>query len=75
MLWIGDPTTGEVTDLLSFGVTMGGLFAAVALVAWRATSRRLLVAIAVVQVIVILGYFAFAELRTPAFEVKASPGG
>jgi hypothetical protein len=68
VLWIGESTTGGATDLLGFGMSMAALFGAVSIVVWRATSRRLLVAIAVLQVVVIVGYVAFGGLRSPAFE-------
>ena len=69
LLSIGTAASGEAPDLLSFGLTMGVTFAVVTALLLRFRSRRLWVAIAVLQLVVIVGYFAMANIRTPPVEV------
>ena len=69
VLTIGRPSDGSAGDLVGFGVTLGATFAIAALLLARLRSRALLVAIAALQVIVLVGYVAFAGLREPPVEL------
>jgi hypothetical protein len=68
VLPIGTPADGSAGDLLGFGLTLGGTFAAIALLTLRARARRWWLAIAGIQVVVLVGYFAFASFREPQVE-------
>jgi hypothetical protein len=68
VLRVGESSTGAPNDLLSFGAIVGGTFAVVAALLWFVRSKVLWSAIAVLQVIVLVGYVAAAGLRTPSFE-------
>lgn len=68
VLSIGTAKSGEAVDLWSFGATAGATFAVVAALLLRFRSRLLLASVAVLQVIVIVGYFALADIRTPPIE-------
>jgi hypothetical protein len=68
ILTIGDARSGE-NDLLAFGLTAGIAFVLVALVVAFAKSRWLLSLAGLFDVVVLVGYFAFAEMREPAFEL------
>jgi peptidoglycan/LPS O-acetylase OafA/YrhL len=66
---VGESTTaGGAPDLLAFGLMTGGAFAvAAALLALR-ESRILWIALAALNVIVIVGYVAAASIRSPSYE-------
>ncbi len=77
VLSVGTAASGEATDLFSFGAMAGGTFAIVAALLLRFRSRPLWVAVGALQVVVIVGYFAVADVRTPPIEpwgllIKAS---
>jgi len=69
VLAIGRPADGSAGDLVGFGVTLGGTFGIAAVLLTRFRSRVLWGAIAILQVIVLVGYFAFAGLREPPIEL------
>jgi peptidoglycan/LPS O-acetylase OafA/YrhL len=66
---VGDSTAGGTPDLLAFGLMTGGTFALAALALLLRDSRLVAIAVAAWSLIVIVGYFAFAGVRTPPFEV------
>jgi hypothetical protein len=68
VLRVGESSTGAPNDLFAFGAMVGGTFAVVAVLLWFVRSRVLWWAVAVLQVIVLVGYVAAAGLRTPSFE-------
>jgi hypothetical protein len=69
LLSVGTASSGEAPDLLSFGLTMGLIFAIVAGLLLRFRSRAVWFAVAVLQLIVIVGYFAMSGIRTPPVEL------
>lgn len=69
VLDIGKSTNGQDPGLFEFGMLMGGIFVVVAAVLLRSRSRLLWIGIAVLQVIVLVGYVLAAQIRIPAFEV------
>jgi hypothetical protein len=68
VLTVGDSTQEATTDLFEFGAFMGAISAITAVALWRAHSRVALALVAAFQLIPLLGYFAFAGFREPAFE-------
>lgn len=69
VLDIGESTqAAAATDLFAFGAMMAATFAVVAALLWRLRSALLWAAVAVLQVIVLVGYVAFANVRDPAFD-------
>lgn len=68
VVFVGRPTTGENASLFEFGVVMATVSAIVAALLLRFRSRRLWIAVGVVQAIVIVGYFVLADVRDPHFE-------
>ena len=69
LLSIGTAASGEAPDLLSFGMTMAVMSIVVAAVLMRFRSRAVTLAVAGLQVLVIVGYFAMSNIRTPPVEV------
>lgn len=69
VLWVGDAQGGDAPDLFAFGAVTGTTFAVTTLLLLRFKSRLLWILVAAVQVIVIAGYFALSNVRTPPFEV------
>jgi hypothetical protein len=69
VLAIGKAANGGTSDLFSFGAMMAVVFGVTALLLARFRSRAVLVTVAVLQVIVLVGYVAFAGVRDPAFEL------
>ena len=69
VLDVGRPSSGAAPDLGSFGAVMAATFVVVALALARFESIPTLVGVIVVQVVVIVGYFAVAGVRVPAIEV------
>jgi hypothetical protein len=68
VLTVGESTTEATTDLLGFGVLMGGFSLVTALAVWRLRSRTWLALVAVVQLLPLLGYVAVAGVREPPYE-------
>jgi hypothetical protein len=68
VLSISESTGGGTSDLFGFGAMMVGVFAVTAALLMRFRSPVLWVAVAVLQLIVLVGYAAFAGYRIPAFE-------
>ena len=69
ILWVGRSTSSDTADLGAFGAIVGTVFAVTALLLSRFQSRLLWTAVAVLQVVVIVGYVAVSGARSPAFEV------
>jgi hypothetical protein len=69
VLDIGESADGGDAGLFEFGVMMGAVFGATALLLWLVRSRILWAAVAVVQVIVLVGYVAFSSYREPPVEL------
>ena len=66
---IGESTTaGGAPDLLAFGLMTGGTFAVAAVLLALRESRILWIAVAALEVIVLVGYVAAAGLRSPSYE-------
>jgi hypothetical protein len=70
VLRVGEASTAGTPDLFAFGAMLGAVFAVTALLLVRFPSRLVWAGVAVLQVIVILGYFAMAGLRVPAIEIN-----
>ncbi len=68
VLWVGEAAAGGTPDLLGFGLVTGGTFAAAAIALLVMHSRLVLLAVALLQVVAIVGYVAMSDLRTPPFE-------
>ena len=68
-LAIGTSASGAAPDLLSFGLTMAITYAVVAALLLRFRSRMVWIAVAAVQVIVIVGYFGLSSIRMPPVEL------
>ena len=69
VLPVGEPTSGGPSDLLAFGLMAGGTFAVAAVALLLRDSRILSAAVAIWSLVTIVGYFAFAGLREPPFEI------
>jgi hypothetical protein len=69
LLDIGEAAEPNDPGLFEFGAMMAAVFGATAVLLWLVRSRILWIAVAVVQVIVLLGYVAAASYREPAFEL------
>lgn len=69
VLSIGTTSSGKAPDLLAFGAMAGATFAIVAGLLLRFRRRLLWLAVAALQLLVIGGYFAMADIRTPPIEV------
>ena len=69
VLDVGRPSSGAPADLGPFGAVMATTFLVVAVALARFESIPTLVGIIVVQLIVIVGYFALAGVRVPAIEI------
>ena len=68
VLVVGESKTGT-NDILGFGLVTGTTFAVIAILSALVQRRWLLGAIASLDALVIVGYFAFAGVREPAFEI------
>ncbi|HEX5588850.1 MAG TPA: hypothetical protein VFX65_00980 [Candidatus Limnocylindrales bacterium] len=68
VLDIGESTNGEDPGLFEFGAFMGVIFVGVALALLQVRSRLVWAGVAILQVIVLVGYVAAAQIRIPAFE-------
>ena len=69
VVWIGESAQGGTPDLLGFGLTLGATYTALALVIAFVQRRFVWIAVALVDLFVIVGYFAMWNLRVPPFEV------
>lgn len=65
---IGQAASGGTPDLLGFGLAAGAFFTALALLLVFAKGRLVWVPVAIADVVVVLAYFAMANLRDPQFE-------
>lgn len=68
VLFIGESTTGA-TDLLGFGLTLGGLYAIAALLVLEIRNRWFLAALVLLNLATLIGYVALAGVRVPPFEL------
>ena len=66
---IGRASTGEAPDLLSFGLTAGAAFAGGGLLVALVRSRIVWIAFGLLDLAVVVAYFAMADLREPRVEV------
>jgi hypothetical protein len=66
---IGESTIDGANDLFAFGLMMTAVSVAMAAVTWIARGRALLIGVAIVQVVVLVGYVAFSGVREPTFEL------
>ena len=69
VLPIGGSTSGGDPGLFDFGAMMAATFALTALLLMLFRSTALWVAVAVLQLMVLIGYAAFSGYRIPPFEV------
>jgi hypothetical protein len=70
VLDVGRPSSGAAPDLGPFGAVMATTFMVVAIALARFTSVPALVGVILVQLIVIVGYFAMAGVRVPGIEIN-----
>lgn len=68
VLSVGGSTTGENAGLLEFGLVMAATFGVVAGLLLFVRRRAVLLAVAVLQVIVLVGYVALSDMRDPPFD-------
>ena len=68
LLYIGESTSGEDPGLMGFGLVMSGTFAVATVLLALLQWRWVWIAVAVLNAVVIVGYFALAGERTPPFE-------
>ena len=68
VLPVGESASGGDPGLLGFGALMAVVFAVAALLLMRFRSAILWVAVVVLQLMVLVGYAAFAGYRLPPFE-------
>ena len=69
VLSVGTTTSGASTDLFAFGAIMAAGSVAIVVAMLRSTSRDVPIAIAVLEILVIVGYFAVAGVREPPVEL------
>ena len=69
VLPIGEAASGGDPGLFDFGAMMAAVFVVTALLLMLFRSTVLWVAVAILQLTVLVGYAAFAGYRIPAFEV------
>ena len=67
VLSIGEARSGA-NDILAFGLSAGAACALAALAVWFTRRRWVLGLVGVIDALVIVAYFAFAELREPPVE-------
>ena len=70
VLDVGRPASGAAPDLGPFGAVMAATFVVVAGALARFSSIPSLIGVIVVQLVVIVGYFAMAGVRVPAIEIN-----
>lgn len=68
VLSVGESTTGEDAGLLGFGLVMAASFLGVAGLLLFVRQRAVLLAVAALQVIVLVGYVALSDMRDPPFD-------
>lgn len=66
---VGESAQGGTPDLLGFGMALGATYFGLALVLAFVQRRVIWIAIALIDLVTIVGYFAMANLRVPPFEV------
>jgi len=66
---VGRSSSGEAPDLLRFGLTAGVTFAVAAGLLGLFRSRVLWFALALLNVVVVVAYFALSDLREPPVEL------
>jgi hypothetical protein len=69
VITVVQPGTSDEGDMLAFGLPAAGAFLIGALLLVLFDNRVFWVLGAVLQVLVIVGYFAMAGIRTPQFEI------
>lgn len=68
VLSVGESTTGEDAGLLGFGLVMAATFLVVAGLLQFVRRRAVLLAVAMLQVVVLVGYVALSDMRDPPFD-------
>jgi hypothetical protein len=68
ILYVGESTSGADPGLLGFGLSAGAVFFASAGLLAVVERRWAWIAVAVLNAVVIVGYFAMAGIRQPSFE-------
>jgi hypothetical protein len=68
VLYVGESTSGSDPGLLGFGLSAGAVFFASAGLLAMVERRWAWIAVALLNAVVILGYFAMAGVREPPFE-------
>jgi hypothetical protein len=69
ILAVGRPADGGAPDLLAFGLLVGGAHLVAAVLLALFARRAVWLGVAAFQVMVIVGYFALADVRDPHFEL------
>ena len=69
VLSVGTDASGGKPDLFAFGAMAGATFAVAAVLVLASRSRLVGIGVAIWSAVVIVAYVAFADLRTPPFEV------
>lgn len=69
VLHIGTTASGETPELLDFGLAVGGTYLVIGAVVLLEHRRWIWMLAAVIDVLVIAGYFVLADIRHPSFEV------
>jgi hypothetical protein len=69
VLAIGRSAQGGTPDLLGFGLAAGGFYAGLAILLALAQGRLVWIPVAAVDLVIVIAYFAMANLRDPQFEV------
>ncbi len=69
VLDVGRSTSGQGTDILAFGLMTGGAFTVTAVALLLFESRLLWIAVAILQVVVLVGYVLASAIREPPFEI------
>jgi hypothetical protein len=67
MIEVGRSTSGE-NDIFAFGLTVGAVFAVAAVIVLWTSRRWLLGIVGVIDLMVIIGYFALAGVREPPYD-------
>lgn len=68
LLYVGESTSGADAGLLGFGLMTAGTFAVATVLLAVLPHRWVWIVVAVLNALVIVGYFALAGARTPPFE-------